>query len=464
MVTRTCLLLIGCGALLLAGDILYLCNVPLNPTRWAQFREEAGIGAQQPGFTCRTYTDKDGTLHRYAVFVPYHIPAGTRPPLILFLNGYGKNGSDGLGPLRDGIAAPIWERRFEFPFVVVFPQCPEGSHWEPGTPTARIAFELLDRIAAQCQTDPNRVYLTGISSGGAGTWELAAAHPERFAAVVPMSSPPRNLQIADKIAAARLPVWSYYVDADDPPLVDFNRKIHHRLLKLGGTSHATEISVPTGRKEGVHNSWDYAYRNAALYRWLLGQTQADNSLSTPRWQLIENFAPKNTPPAADPSGWSTANAGLNFSGEGPGRHLLTSIPSWTDLELEIEFRRETGPGWTLWLTTTDHTGGFGLNLQAVDRPSGLVTWPRQQPLQSALPVLAGALREEEWNTLRLVVQQNRVSAELNGWPVLSPTAVAMDPSPVEIGLAVNSGPETAAGPTRLHWRNLRFRIMKGQSE
>ena len=112
----------------------------------AMGRDDSGWSSVAPGaqtgFLRRLYIDPDGRAHRYVVFVPAGTPENSRWPVILYLNGLGKNGSDGISPLRDGLAPVIWETRRRFPFVSVFPQCAEGGSWSGDGPDAEWALVL----------------------------------------------------------------------------------------------------------------------------------------------------------------------------------------------------------------------------------------------------------------------------------------------------------------------------------
>ena len=109
------------------------------------------------GFVCRLYTDESGRQHRCVVFVPLDIRPGGRPPLIVYLNGAGKSGYDGLGPLKDGLAPAIWETRAHFPCVVVFPQSHERS-WPAAGGDAERALAILRKTAES--TTPIRTACT----------------------------------------------------------------------------------------------------------------------------------------------------------------------------------------------------------------------------------------------------------------------------------------------------------------
>jgi predicted peptidase len=161
------------------------------------------------------------------------------------------------------------------------PQAPAESVWT-GAP-ARAAVRALDEAMAEFRADPNRVYLTGISMGGYGSWQLALDHPGRFAAIIPVCGGIRPVPLLPRIqvtglppapadpyaaAAARLrniPIWIFHGGDDRVVLTAESRSMNAALRAAGSTVQYTEY-------EGVgHNSWDRAYAEPELWRWLFEQ-------------------------------------------------------------------------------------------------------------------------------------------------------------------------------------------------
>ncbi len=140
-----------------------------------------------PGFHLRTVKVGDQD-RKYAVYVPEGHDGSKAFPVILFLHGGGEKGEDGVVPAQVGLGPAILHRPGGLPALVVFPQAREN--WAVGSADMNGALAALDDVIATCKADTKRVVLTGPSMGGRGTWELAAAHPERFAAVVPVCAGP----------------------------------------------------------------------------------------------------------------------------------------------------------------------------------------------------------------------------------------------------------------------------------
>jgi predicted peptidase len=180
----------------------------------------------------------------------------TRTPLVLFLHGSGERGDDLEKVVRHGIPKLIRVGR-TFPFVVVAPQCPEGWWWQ-GLKVSR----FLDRVAGRFHADPARIYVTGISMGGAGVWELVATCPERLAAAAPVCGP---YQWFPAERFGQVPVWCFHGAMDEVvPITDSIRRIRE-VRKAGGQVRFTVYP------DAGHDAWSETYTNPKLYRWLLAQ-------------------------------------------------------------------------------------------------------------------------------------------------------------------------------------------------
>jgi predicted peptidase len=223
-------------------------------------RGRAG-GRGEHGFLHRVYKDADGTESKYVVFVPDDYKGDKEYPVILFLHGAGETLGGKAKPEQVGIGPAIKKRAKTFPFVVVIPQSHKRT-WRADSPDAKRALAILDLVQKTYKTDPKRVYLTGLSMGGYGTWSLAAAHPERWAAIVPICGGGDPKQ-AEKIKD--IPCWCFHGDADKAVPVQRSRDMIKALKAAGGNPRYDEYP-------GVgHNSWDRAYGTDELYSWLLEQ-------------------------------------------------------------------------------------------------------------------------------------------------------------------------------------------------
>ena len=221
------------------------------------------------GFQSRVYVDAQKQEHKYVLFVPAKYKPDSRPPLLMFLHGSGERGENGIDQIMVGLGPALWKQKANFPFVTILPQCHTGGNWLVDGPDAQAALAILKQVADEFKTDPDRVYLTGLSMGGSGSWSIAAKHPDMFAAIVPMCGR-GELADARELAGAHLPVWHFCGDKDGAQTVEFSRQMQEALKQAGADSRYTEYP-------GVgHNCWDNAYGTPELYTWLLEQSRAKN--------------------------------------------------------------------------------------------------------------------------------------------------------------------------------------------
>ncbi len=203
---------------------------------------------------------------QYLFYLPknYNPKSRQRWPLILFLHGAGERGTNVQrvavhGPLKMATQGK------DFPFIIVAPLCPTDELWENEP-----LLKLLEHVEKKFAVDRNRVYLTGLSMGGYGTWRLGLAHPEKFAALVPICG---GGQLIDVLLAGygkkvnplkALPVWAFH-GAKDPvvPLEESERMIG--ALKKAGATETTLTVYP----DAGHDSWTATYNNPEVYDWLL---------------------------------------------------------------------------------------------------------------------------------------------------------------------------------------------------
>lgn len=236
----------------------------------------------ETGFLDRTVT-MQGKPYRYQVFVPAEYSSSSQPwPVILFLHGAGERGSDGLFQTQVGIATHIRRAPSNYPAIVVLPQVPTDSLWV-GTP-ADAAMAALDQTMAEFRTDPDRVYLTGMSMGGHGTWNLAYRYPTRFAAIAPICAflEHRLVPAARAIVPAdaghayaalarrigKVPTWIFHGEADPVVPVTGSRQAYEAIKAAGGNVRYTELL-------GVdHNAWDPAYGSPQFREWLFAQRRS----------------------------------------------------------------------------------------------------------------------------------------------------------------------------------------------
>jgi predicted peptidase len=216
------------------------------------------------GFAVRTCEGPWGDEVRYSLYVPPDRDPSRPYPLIVFLHGHGERGSDGRRHLRVGLARAIRDglrKGQRFNFLALFPHGRTGS-WAAGSEDHELVLTVLDDAMDHYAVDRRRIYLTGLSSGGTGTWQLAAAHPERWAAIVPVCGSPDAALAA---AVKDIPCWCFHGTADGVAPVANLRQMLARLRAEGGRPRCTEYA---GLGHGI---WDKVYRSTELYDWLLRQ-------------------------------------------------------------------------------------------------------------------------------------------------------------------------------------------------
>ncbi len=216
---------------------------------WAQVK--AG-----PGQSAQVFEKQITVRLNYLLFLPedYGKDPDKKWPLILFLHGAGERGED-VNKVKVHGPPKIVEKKKDFPFIVVSPQCPANAWWNPQDLNA-----LLDDVMAAHKVDADRVYLTGLSMGGFGTWEMISRYPQRFAAIAPIcgaGNPAMVRRFKD------VPVWVFHGDKDPVVPVSGSDDMVAALKKAGA-------EVKYTRYEGVqHDSWTLTYDNQELYDWFL---------------------------------------------------------------------------------------------------------------------------------------------------------------------------------------------------
>ena len=233
----------------------------------------------QTGFLDRSVT-VSGKAYRYQVYVPADYQSKPSWPAILFLHGAGERGDDGLVQTNVGLAPAIRKNPSRYPAIVIFPQVPRDSQWV-GAP-ADMAVAALQQTMKEFKVDPKRLYLTGLSMGGHGTWYVAYRHPELFAAVVPICGWVREFPFfkgsvpvvpGDSAAVmtnlvqrlSKTPIWIFHGEVDAVVNVNGSREPFNALKAASADVRYTELL-------GLdHNSWDAAYGSEEFSRWLFAQ-------------------------------------------------------------------------------------------------------------------------------------------------------------------------------------------------
>lgn len=182
-------------------------------------------------------------------------------PLVLFLHGMGERGNDLNKVKVHGIPKVVEEK--EFPFIMVAPQCPDDLYrYSTWINLMDELKALIDDVAVNYRVDKQRIYVTGLSMGGYGTWEIAKRYPELFAAAAPIcgGGSVKNIERLKDV-----PVWAFHGAKDDVVLLEESEVMVEALRKAGGDVKFTVYP------DANHDSWTETYNNPEFYTWLLSK-------------------------------------------------------------------------------------------------------------------------------------------------------------------------------------------------
>jgi predicted peptidase len=215
----------------------------------------AAVSAQaQPPQKAGTATVR--TRISYLTFLPKSYSAKGAPvPLIIFLHGSGERGND-LNKVKAWGPPAIADKDPAFPFMVVSPQVPDGEWWH-----ANLLKGMIDEVLAKYNVDRRRVYLTGLSMGGYGAWDLAINYPDYFAAIAPICGGGNALRIRQ---LQHVPTWAFHGLKDDAVPERESASMVAALKAAGGDVKYTVLP-----DAGHVDAWVYAYGEAGLFDWFL---------------------------------------------------------------------------------------------------------------------------------------------------------------------------------------------------
>lgn len=242
----------ACG-LLLWGGVVHAATPGAAP-KAAAHKSDSKI---QKGFLLKTIRQGDQE-YRYTLYVPPDYDSSKPWPTILFLHGSGECGHDGLKPVAVGIGSALMMDSEHWPFLVIIPQKPEvRDSWAQYD---SLLMAMLDETKHAYHVDTTRLYLTGLSQGGFGTWAIGAKHPDLFAAIAPICG---GGDTSTATALKGMPIWAFHGDADPTVPPARSEEMVEAVKAAGGDAKLTLYP-------GVgHDSWDKAYHDAGLNDWFL---------------------------------------------------------------------------------------------------------------------------------------------------------------------------------------------------
>jgi predicted peptidase len=230
-------------------------------------------------FEPREYSDNAGAVLKYRLMKPADFDPNESYPLVIFLHGAGERGDDNSIQLKHGMSEFCKPAvRQKYPCYVLAPQCPKNQRWadvdwsqdqvalpENVSPSMKLVLEVVDRMLEDAAVDKNRIYITGLSMGGYGTWDALYRRPKFFAAALPICGG-ADPQTAERIKD--IPVWCFHGGDDKVVSVEFSRVMMAALKNAGGSPKYTEY-------EGVgHDSWTATYSNPEIFEWLFSKNLA----------------------------------------------------------------------------------------------------------------------------------------------------------------------------------------------
>ena len=247
---------------------------PLAPLFVLALAMASAVSAQSvvDGFVARSFKTATGVTMPYRLFIP-EADARKKPlPLVVYLHGGGGVGADNLKQISGGNATGthVWttpDAQRKHPAFVLAPQAPEGQPW--ATPrydglssSAEAVLEMIAALSREFAIDPDRVYLTGQSLGGYGTWDIISKRPDLFGAAVPLCGGGDSSRI---VAARRMAIWTFHGAKDEVVPVGGSRDLVAALKRAGSPVKYTEYP------DVAHNVWNRAYVEPDLADWLFSQ-------------------------------------------------------------------------------------------------------------------------------------------------------------------------------------------------
>jgi predicted esterase len=234
-------------------------------------------------FLKKEFETAEGNILPYRILYPDNYDKTKKYPLVLFLHGAGERGNNNAKQLIHGSSLFLKdENKKAFPAIIIFPQCPEDSYWatvkmdrtvqpfkfefdysvEPSWPL-QAATDLVKKIINEGAVDKSRVYVTGLSMGGMGTFEITYRNPDLFAAAMPICGG-GDIKLYDK-RVNKTAFWIFHGDADPVVSVKESQNMQAKLKSLKVNTRYSEYP------DVQHNSWDNAFAEPAYLSWMFSQ-------------------------------------------------------------------------------------------------------------------------------------------------------------------------------------------------
>ena len=245
-----------------------LCAGTLSATLCAETAKELT--------TPEVFKSPSGETLNYRLYLPKNIPADKKLPVVLFLHGAGERGDDNFSQLKHGVLSLIkYGSATNDPAIIIVPQCPNGMQWvnvpwaakshtmpaQPSQPMS-LALSLLREKLKTLPVDLNRVYVTGVSMGGYGTWDAIQREPALFAAAVPICG---GGDASCAPAIKQIPIWIFHGDKDGAVPVERSRDMFKALQACGSAVQYREYPG------AGHDVWTRTYNDSSVLAWFFAQ-------------------------------------------------------------------------------------------------------------------------------------------------------------------------------------------------
>lgn len=387
----------------------------------------------------KTFVDPLGHKLHYRLLKPETVEPGKKYPLVIFLHGAGERGEDNTKQLVHGIAdfaKP--ENRKARPCFLIAPQCPEFHRWvevdwsapahtQPANPSepAALVLDLLAQLTRDLPIDTKRLYLTGLSMGGYGTWDLIARRPELFAAAVPICG---GGDEATAPRIAKLPIWVFHGAKDGAVKPERSRNMIAAIEKAGGKPRCTEYP-----NEG-HASWVPAYRDPEMHQWLFAQQRDVEPAVLPtalEREKLAGFVPLFN--GKDLTGWKAydskpdiwvvENDMLVCKGTGGG--WLGTDRDYANFVLRFEYRLIPAGNSGIYLRAPEkgHISRVGMEIQLLDdfhpRYGGIDFYQYTGSIYHVVaPTQRASKKAGAWNAMEIAADGREMRIVLNGKKII----------------------------------------------
>ena len=315
------------------------------------------------GFIARSHTYM-GTTLPYRLFIPTSYSSAKKYPIVLCLHGSGESGTDNTSQLTAYPMATSWAdpaNQLKYPCFVVAPQYPGTGTWSLGAslpirPELAVANNILDSLTREFAIDTNRFYVTGLSDGGFGTWDLIIRFPGRFAAAIPISG---GEDPANAIDCVGVPIWDFHGALDETVPVHWSRDMINALHALGRPvvythchnidctglpdstiamyvqSHADLFYTEFQNTGHTGSTWSAGYNYPYLFPWVF-----DKYKKRPGAITLSNLKSHRVLNGIEPVTWSSTTPG-------------DSVELW--------FSSDAGTTWRSVARSAPNTGTFSWN-------------------------------------------------------------------------------------------------------